>query len=210
MVTRVGIVDYAISNLASVRNALCHIGVEVAVIRDPGEMTGFTHLVLPGVGSFARGMENLHRTGFVTPIRNWARAGRPLLGLCLGMQLLGEEGEEFGPVEGLGLVPGRIVKMRLADTSLRLPHIGWNEVIPRRNGRMLEGLGDSPAFYFVHSYGYAEACADYVTGVCDYGGEQVALIERGNLLGAQFHPEKSQKAGLALLANFAACSASDA
>jgi glutamine amidotransferase len=202
MAIRVGIVDCSISNLASVLHAFRHIGAETTVTRDPDELNTFTHLVLPGVGSFAKGMENLRATGFVVPLHDWASAGKPLLGLCLGMQLLAEEGEEFGPNGGLGLIRGRVVKMKPADPALRLPHVGWNEVAQSGASRLLVGLGDSPTFYFVHSYCYGEPGADYVTGTCEYGGPQVALVEHGNVFGAQFHPEKSQKAGLTLLANF--------
>jgi imidazole glycerol-phosphate synthase subunit HisH len=210
MNARVGIVDYAVSNLTSVRQAFRHLGAEAEVTRDPGRLGGFTHLVLPGVGSFATGMANLQSAGLVEPIRDWAAEGRPLIGLCLGMQLLSEEGEEFGPTAGLGLIPGRVVRMKPADRSLRLPHVGWNEVERRGESRLLAGLGEAPAFYFVHSFCYADPDADYVTGCCEYGGPQVAVIERENICGAQFHPEKSQKAGLSLLANFVAGTGRDA
>lgn len=210
MSARVGIVDYAVSNLTSVLQAFRHLGAEAEVTRDPGGLADFTHLVLPGVGSFAAGMANLHAAGLVDPIRDWAAAGKPLIGLCLGMQLLSEEGEEFGPTQGLGLMPGRVVKMKPIDKTLRLPHVGWNEVERRQESRLLKGLGEAPVFYFVHSYCYHDPGADYVTGTCEYGGPQVAAIERGSIFGAQFHPEKSQKAGLALLVNFIAVANSDA
>ena len=203
MAVRVGIVDCSISNLASVLHAFRHIGAETVATRDPGELSMFTHLVLPGVGSFGKGMENLHAAGLVDPLRAWAGAGKPLLGLCLGMQLLSEEGEEFGPTGGLGLIRGRVVRLKPADPALRLPHVGWNEVTRSGKSRLLEGLGVAPAFYFVHSYCYGEPGAEYVTGTCEYGGPQVAVVEHGNVLGAQFHPEKSQRAGIELLGAFA-------
>jgi len=210
MKAKVGIVDYRVSNLTSVLQAFRHLGAEAEVVRESGQFGTFNQLVLPGVGSFATGMANLHASGLVEPICAWAKAGKPLVGLCLGMQLLAEEGEEFGPTPGLGLIPGRVSRMHCADKSLRLPHVGWNQVERRRNSALLAGLGEEPAFYFVHSYCYDDPDADYVTGTCEYGGPQVAVIERGNVFGAQFHPEKSQKCGLALLANFVALAAPNA
>lgn len=204
MKVRVGIVDYAVSNLASVANALRHIGAEPVLVRSAIELEEITHLVLPGVGSFAKGMENLRSAHLVKPLREWAAIGRPLLGLCLGMQLLAEEGEEYGPNAGLGLIPGKVVKMKLPQPELRLPHIGWNEVEIKGESRLARGLDASPSFYFIHSYAYNDAVADYVRGVCKYGGRWVAMIEQGNVFGVQFHPEKSQKSGLKLLANFVA------
>lgn len=204
MLVRIGIVDYAISNLASVANALRHIGAEPVLVRSAIDMQAVTHLVLPGVGSFAKGIENLRSARLIEPLREWAVSGRPLLGLCLGMQLLAEEGEEYGPNAGLGLIPGKVVKMTLAQPALRLPHIGWNEVQIKEESRLARGLDAEPTFYFIHSYCYHDAAADCVSGVCEYGGRQVAMVEQGNIFGVQFHPEKSQKSGLKLLANFVA------
>ncbi len=206
MAVKVGIVDCAISNLTSVLNAFRHVGADATVISDPDSLGGCTHLVLPGVGSFATGISNLEKIGFVAPIREWAQAGRPLIGMCLGMQLLAEEGEEFGPSKGLGLIPGRAVRVKTDDASLRLPHIGWNDVEQCGDSRLLAGTGAPSIFYFVHSYAYDDPLADYVTGICQYGGPQVAVVEQGNVFGTQFHPEKSQKHGLALLKKFIAIS----
>lgn len=208
MPVKVGIVDCAISNLTSVLNAFRYLGADVTVISNPDSLEYCTHLVLPGVGSFASGITNLKRTGFVSPIREWARAGRPLIGMCLGMQLLAEEGEEFGLSKGLGIIPARIVRVKTDDPSLRLPHIGWNDVQQRGDSRLLAGTGVPSIYYFVHSYVYDNPQAEYVTGICQYGGPQVAVVERGNVFGTQFHPEKSQKHGLALLKKFIAISVS--
>lgn len=204
MTIRVGVIDYSISNLASVLNALRHIGVEAERVRDGQRIDQFTHLVLPGVGSFATGMANLRDYGLIEPLRAAAARGTPLLGMCLGMQLLAEEGEEYGPTVGLGLLQGRIVRIETGCSELRLPHVGWNDVTPRDKSRLLADLPTTSNFYFVHSYAYSAPDADYVTGVTDYAGPQVALVEQGNLFGAQFHPEKSQKHGLQLLKNFVA------
>ena len=204
MTIRVGVIDYSISNLASVLNALRHIGVEAKRVRDGQRIDQFTHLVLPGVGSFATGMANLRDYDLVEPLRAAAARGTPLLGMCLGMQLLAEEGEEYGPTAGLGLLPGRVIRIETGGSELRLPHVGWNDVTPRGESRLLAGLPTPSTFYFVHSYAYSAPDADYVAGVTDYAGPQVALVEQGNLFGAQFHPEKSQKHGMQLLKNFVA------
>jgi len=206
MMIKVGIVDCGISNLTSVLNAFHHIGVEVVVIADPVGFKYCTHMVLPGVGSFTTGIKNLEKSGFVPYIREWAWAGKPLIGMCLGMQLLAEEGEEFGLSKGLGLIPGRVVKVKTNDTALRLPHVGWNDVKIDKKSRLLGGIDNPTDFYFVHKYGYDDPTASYVTGIYQYGGAQVAIIEKGNVFGTQFHPEKSQKNGLGLLRNFIALS----
>ena len=206
MIIKVGIIDYGISNLTSVFNAFHHIGVEVEVIANPVGFKYCTHMVLPGVGSFSTGIKNLEKSGFVNHIREWAYAGKPLIGMCLGMQLLAEEGEEFGLSKGLGLIPGRVVKVKTNDPALRLPHVGWNDVKIAERSLLLGGIDNPADFYFVHTYGYEDPTASYVTGVCQYGGAQVAIIEKGNVYGTQFHPEKSQKNGLTLLRNFIALS----
>ncbi len=200
--TQVGLIDCGTSNLTSARNAFEHLGFAVEATRDPEALSGFSHLVLPGVGSFVAGMANLAADGMDDAIRQAARAGKPLLGICLGMQLLAEAGEEFGDTAGLGLVPGRIGPLSPADDSLRLPHIGWNEVDPRGDSQLLAGLDLPTCFYFVHGFGFDDPAAAMVRGVCDYGGPVVAVIEQDNVCGVQFHPEKSQAAGLALLGNF--------
>jgi len=202
--TRVGVIDCGFGNLASVRNAFEHLEVPVETVWAPAGLAACSHLVLPGVGCFQAGMGRLRARGLDEAIRREVAAGKPLLGLCLGMQLLAAEGSEFEPAPGLGLVPGRVVRLAPEDGSLRLPHIGWNDVAFRGPSPLLEGMGEGAAFYFVHSYGFEDADAPMVRGVADYGGAVVACIEQGHVFGAQFHPEKSQAAGLALLGNFAA------
>lgn len=202
--TRIGLIDCGLGNLASVRNAFEHLGVPVETVRAPDGLFACSHLVLPGVGSFQAGMKRLRARGLDEAIRREVAAGKPLLGLCLGMQLLAAEGSEFEPAPGLALVPGRVIRLAPQDAALRLPHIGWNDVAFVSPSPLFEGLGEGTAFYFVHSYGYDDPEAPTVRGIADYGGPVVACIEQGRVFGAQFHPEKSQAAGLALLANFAA------
>lgn len=198
---RIGIVDYGVNNLTSVLNAFRHLGFSVEAVDSPVRLGGFTHLVLPGVGSFPSGMAHLRASGFVDALPRAVAAGMPLLGLCLGMQMLAEGSDEFETTQGLGLVPGRVG--RLSCAGLSLPHVGWNEVLLRRASRLMDGLDAGTPFYFVHSYAYAAPTEETVVGVCNYGGLVPAVIEHGNIYGTQFHPEKSQKAGLALLRNFA-------
>lgn len=198
---KVAILDYGVGNLASVANALRAGGADPFLCTSAAQAKAADHLLLPGVGSFPEGMINLRRSGLDEVVVQLAQAGRPILGICLGMQMLAALGEEFEPIEGLGLVPGRICRLAPGAPEFRLPHIGWNDV-DFSGGRLSTGLGATAAFYFVHSYGYDEPGADYVTGTCDYGMPVVAIIEKGNVVGTQFHPEKSQRAGLTILRNF--------
>jgi glutamine amidotransferase len=190
MKPKVGIIDYSISNLSSVLNAFHFIGVDAEVTSSPTKIEQFTHIVLPGVGSFSKGMENLNKSNMIEPLSDWALLNKPLLGLCLGMQLLSDSSEEFGKNIGLGLISGNIKKIDVSSSKLRLPHVGWNVVVQSRESRLLKNIPDESSFYFVHSYCF------------EYGGQQVAIVEKGNIFGVQFHPEKSQSAGLSLLKNF--------
>ena len=199
------IVDYSKGNLRSVANALEAVGASPRVTADAADLTTADAIVLPGVGAFADGMRNLHERGLVEPLRQAVAGGKPVLGLCLGMQLLAERGTEHGTVEGLGLVPGEVV--RLPSNGVRIPHIGWNDVRFMRTDGLYDGLGETQDFYFVHSYALRVNDARLVSGVCVHGDEFVASIEDGTVFGTQFHPEKSQAAGLAVLSNFVrACS----
>lgn len=202
MKARVAVIDCSISNLTSVQNALEFLGAEVSIVREPDAIGDPTHVVLPGVGSFGRGMASLRESGLDETVRAAAGRGTPLIGLCLGMQLLGESGYEFGHTSGLGLLPGVVRKVSPSDPSLRLPHVGWNDVEFRRQSFLTRDLGNSATFYFVHSYAYESADSPAVLGTCEYGGPFAAVMEQENIFGAQFHPEKSQRAGLTLLRNF--------
>ena len=199
--TRIGIVDCGISNVGSVRNAFRMFDKDAFLIHKPAELADCSHIVLPGDGSFPEGMDRLAKTGLDEAVIISAAAGKPILGICLGMQLFADEGEEFGLHQGLGLVRGRITRMNVE--SLPLPNVGWNDVSLRAASRLVGNLGDKAAFYFMQSFAYDDAAADYVVAICDYGGDRVAAIESGNVFGVQFHPEKSQRAGLQILKNFA-------
>ncbi|BAD41820.1 imidazole glycerol phosphate synthase subunit HisH [Symbiobacterium thermophilum] len=196
---RIVIVDYGMGNLASVRNALRAVGFEAAVSDDPAAVAGADGLVLPGVGAFGTGMQNLARRGLDQAVRQAAAAGRPVLGICLGMQLLLAEGDEGGPRPGLGLLEGRVA--RLPD-GLPLPQIGWNLVEPQRDHPLFAGLPTPFWAYFDHAYAVEGEPPSTALALTDYGRTYPSVVGRGNLLGIQFHPEKSSRAGLRMLANW--------
>lgn len=196
----VAIADYGSGNRRSVQTALEHVGAQAVVSRDPGLLGRAAGLVIPGVGAFPAAMEALRGYGLAEAITGFAAGGRPVLGACLGMQLLFEESEEQGGSEGLGLLPG--VVRRLDCGALKLPHIGWCEVSWEGPSPLLEGLPDPAFFYHVHSYAPVPADPDEVLGLSDYGGSFVSVAGRDNVFGVQFHPEKSSRNGLAMLANF--------
>ena len=196
----VAVLDYGVGNLHSAAKALDRAGAEVQVVPAVAAAAGAAGLVVPGVGAYGACLSGLASAGGAEAVAGWLATGRPLLGICVGMQLLFEASEE-GPVsDGVGVVPGKI---RRLTGPVKIPHIGWDEVTVRPGSRLLAGLGDGTRFYFVHSYA-PEPDGAAVAAVCDYGGRFAAAVEQGNLFGTQFHPEKSGKAGLALLANFVA------
>jgi imidazole glycerol-phosphate synthase subunit HisH len=202
--TRIGVIDCGISNVGSVRNAFDYLGIPCGLVSWAGDLGDYSHVVLPGDGSFPVGMRMLRERGLDEAIRAASRRGTPLLGICLGMQLLADRGEEFGVTEGLGLTCGHVVQMRPNHPDLAVPQIGWNDVTFYRETRLSHGLGERAPFYFMQSYAFADPSASAVAGVCEYGGPVVAVIEQGHVFGVQFHPEKSQRTGLAILKNFAA------
>jgi glutamine amidotransferase len=194
----VAVLDYGVGNLHSAAKALDRAGADVRVVATVEEAGGAAGLVVPGVGAYGACLSGLASAGGAGAVAGWLEGGRPLLGICVGMQLLFEASEE-GPVsDGVGVLPGKI---RRLTGRVKIPHIGWDEVAVRSGSRLLAGLGDGTRFYFVHSYA-PEPDGDAVAAVCDYGGPFAAAVEHGNLFGTQFHPEKSGAAGLALLANF--------
>lgn len=195
------LVDYGMGNLKSVQNAFAAVGQQLDRTADSDRVAGADALVLPGVGAFGDGMANLGARGLVEPIRSAVRSGTPLLGLCLGMQLLADRSVEHGDHEGLGLVPGTVDRLRPANASLRVPHVGWNDVAPTDGSTLYEGL-EHPTFYFVHSYVFRPDDAGVVNGVFEYGEAFTASVECDNVYGTQYHPEKSQRDGLAVLERF--------
>ena len=196
----IAIVDYGMGNVKSVLNALKLIGVPATLTADPHDLERSTHLILPGVGAFPDGMQALSERGLIPLLsREIQEKRKPFLGICLGMQLLADHGEEGGSTQGLGWIAGKVRRLRVG--SERLPHIGWNNVAFGENP-LLSNITD-PTFYFVHSYVFVPAERHAVIGTCEYGETFAAILQQGNVFGTQFHPEKSQKSGLALLKNFA-------
>ncbi len=194
----VALVDYGVGNLHSAAKALDRAGADVRVVPTVAEAAGAAGLVVPGVGAYRACLEGLGTAGGPAAVAEWLAGGRPLLGICVGMQLLFEASEE-GPVSGgVAALPG---KVRRLGGGVKIPHIGWNQVTVRRGSRLFAGLPDDARFYFVHSYA-PEPDGEAVAAVCDHGGRFAAAVESENLFGTQFHPEKSGRAGLALLGNF--------
>lgn len=195
----IGIVDYGRGNLRSVEKALGKVGFPARIMSRPEELAGVDGVILPGVGAFADAMGALQRGEWVGPLLEYARSGRPFLGICLGMQVLFEVGEEHGEHAGLGLLAGRVVKF---PPGGKVPHMGWNNVTLRRESPLMAGIPDESFFYFVHSFYAQPADPDTVIGSSVYGLVFPAIVGKGNVWGAQFHPEKSSPWGLTILANF--------
>lgn len=200
--TRVSVVDYGMGNLGSVRRSLEECGARVEVIRDPARLADAGRVVLPGVGAFADGMKRLAEGGWVQAIRQKVEGGTPLLGICLGMQLLADQGEEGGLTPGLGLISGKTIRLVADAPQTRIPHVGWNEVNAARPSAVLEGIRSGSDFYFVHSYHLVPDDRGSVIATTPFCGGFVSAVEKGSVTGVQFHPEKSSKAGLQLLKNF--------
>ncbi|MBY6274449.1 MAG: imidazole glycerol phosphate synthase subunit HisH [Bacillaceae bacterium] len=197
---RIAIVDYGMGNLASVRNAFRAVGYAAEISADPAAVAEADGIVLPGVGAFGTGMRNLAERGLAEAVRAVAAGGRPVLGICLGMQLLFEEGEESGAGPGLGLLPGRVT--RLPD-SVKLPQIGWNLVeVVQPQHPVFAGLPSTYWAYFDHAYAADVVDSEAVLATTDYGRIYPSVVGRGNLIGIQFHPEKSSRVGLQMLSNF--------
>ena len=198
----IAIIDYGVGNLFSLRCSLERIGAEAVVTSDPEVIARADKLILPGVGAFAAGMEKLASSGLDQLIRELAAAGKPIMGICLGMQMLFEKSYEYGVHEGLGLLKGNVVSMagRIPE-ALRIPHIGWNALQMRRESRLLRYVREGDWVYFVHSY-FAADCEESVIATAEYGAAITAAVELGNVCGCQFHPEKSGQVGLAILRGF--------
>lgn len=197
----IGILDLEIGNLRSVTNAVYRLGFDPKLVSKPEELTDLTHLIIPGVGQFATAMRHAGERALVQPVKEFASAGRPTLGICLGMQLLATYGIEGGEVDGFDLIPGKVRRLSV-EGGLRLPHVGWNRVILRHAHPVLEGLKPDRDFYFVHSYSFDCRDPEDALAETDYGARFVSVVARENVVGFQFHPEKSQANGLRLLERF--------
>lgn len=198
------IVDYGMGNIASARRAIEECGGRVFVSDDPLGIRDADRIVLPGVSAFPLAMARLREAGWVEALRSAVREdGLPLLGLCLGMQLLADESDEGIRTQGLGLIPGRVERVIPSNSSELVPHVGWNEV-HHRNDPLFEGIPSGADFYFVHSYHFVPKDSVSIAATTPYAGELVCAVRQGNVAGVQFHPEKSSRAGFRLLKNFLA------
>lgn len=201
MSANIAIIDYGMGNLRSVQKGLERVGYPAAVTRDSEAIESADGVVLPGVGAFRACMDNLREYGLIDTVRRAVESGKPFLGICLGMQLLFEESEEFGRVEGLGLLPGKVV--RFADRpGLKVPHMGWNQIRKAKYVPHLEAVADGASVYFVHSYYVDPRDPSVIATTTDYGGDFVSAVARDNVFATQYHPEKSQAVGLKILENF--------
>lgn len=200
---KIALIDYGAGNLHSVDNCLRSLELDPILVSGPDQLDGATHLILPGVGSFGDCMEQLRSRGLLEPIREWVAVGKPYLGICLGYQILFDSSEESPGVEGLGIMAGKVRRFQ-EQPGLKIPHMGWNVAKPLHPQQgMWQGLGEEPYFYFVHSF-FPEPSDDSVVAArTDYGADYFAsAVELGSVVACQFHPEKSQAAGLRLIQNF--------
>jgi glutamine amidotransferase len=195
----IALIDYDLGNLRSVEKALATVGADVRLTSDPDVILAADKVVLPGVGAFGDGMANLRRRGLDEVVQTVVARETPLLGICVGMQVLFEEGEEHGRHRGLGLLPGVVRRFESAD--LKVPQTGWNQILPARATALLRGLAPGDYAYFNHGY-YCVAAAAETLAYTEYGVRYASVVGRGRLYGVQFHPEKSQRVGLTILRNF--------
>jgi glutamine amidotransferase len=199
--TTVGVIDTRLCNIDSLSRAAVMCGAHVVRVCTPSDLDHASHIIIPGVGAFSAAMANITSSGVADAVRRQAEAGTPILGICLGMQMLGNSSEEGGRTDGLGLISGKVVRLEpLADEAI--PHIGWNEVRFVANQKCLNGIQTSSDFYFVHSYRFVPDSPADILGMTPYCGDFASIIAHDNVVGVQFHPEKSMKNGLQLLRNF--------
>ncbi len=197
------IIDYGMGNLLSVQRAFEKCGSDAVIIDNPLELREAERIVLPGVGAFPDAMDNLRKNGWVEELnRAVLEKETPLLGICLGMQLLADKGYEVRECDGLGYIPGEIVRFTQTQEKERIPHVGWNEILKREDSPLFDGIADGTNYYFVHSYHFQVANEENIATVTPYCGEFVSSVVKENIVGTQFHPEKSQKAGFKLIKNF--------
>jgi glutamine amidotransferase len=201
----IALIDYGISNLRSVQKAFEHLGTEVTLVDAPDRLAQADRLILPGVGAFPAGMKGLQARGLIEPIKQAARDGKPLIGICLGMQLLFDSSDEMGETQGLSLLPGCVTRIGGSSSvvrSLKIPHMGWNQLDLVRDHPLVRNLVSGSYAYFVHSYAVYPNQRDIILATTEYGGSFVSIVGRDKVCGLQFHPEKSQAVGLKLLRNF--------
>jgi len=196
------IIDYGMGNLRSVQKAFEKLGFAAQICADPAQVAAADRLVLPGVGAFRDAIHELNRLGFPDPIRDFVASGKPFLGICLGLQLLFDVSYEDGEFEGLGIVPGKVVRFD-SQPGLKIPHMGWNALSVTKPCSLFDDIPVDSQVYFVHSYHVVPTDRSVVAATSNHGGDFVAAISRDNLFATQFHPEKSQRVGLKLLENFA-------
>jgi len=198
----IAIVDYGVGNLFSLKSSFTAIGAEVTVTADPEVLRAADKIILPGVGAFEDAAKKLRKSGLDLVLKEQAAAGKPLMGICLGMQLLFDKSYEYGEHEGLGLIPGVVRPIaEVAPADYKIPHIGWNALHFQKESPLFSNIREGDCVYFVHSY-YAADCDPDVIATAEYGPELTAAVARGNVYGCQFHPEKSGNVGLAILKAF--------
>ncbi|MEA3512846.1 MAG: imidazole glycerol phosphate synthase subunit HisH [Campylobacterota bacterium] len=198
----IAIVDYNMGNLASVYNACKLLDKEADIVSDPDRLKNYGRVILPGVGAFTDAMEHLENTGMKKAVKEFAKSGKPIIGICLGMQLLFESSEEFGDTQGLGLIPGKVVafdKSKMDMDDHKVPHVGWNKIF-HKESKLFDGL-ENPYLYFVHSF-HAVCDDKYTIGTTHYGYDFVSAVQKDNIYGFQPHPEKSHDNGIKILKNF--------
>ena len=199
----IAIVDYNMGNLASVYNACKLIDVKADIVSDPEKLQNYSRVILPGVGAFADAMNHLESTGMKKAVLDFAKSGKPMIGICLGMQLLFDSSQEFGDTKGLGLIPGKVVafdKSRMDMDDHKVPHVGWNKLFHKKDSKLFKGL-ENPYLYFVHSF-HALTSEKYTIGTTHYGYDFASAVQKDNIYGFQPHPEKSHDNGIQILRNF--------
>ena len=198
----VGIVDYGVGNLFSLKSSFKYIGESAELVSDEKSILACDRLILPGVGAFGDAADALKKTGLGDAVKKFAQSGKPLMGICLGMQLLFEKGLEFGEHEGLGLIPGKVISIAPLVNNNKVPQIGWNSLVfTQTKGDIYKNTENGEFVYFVHSY-HAECPIEYITAQTEYGAMLTASVQNGNVMGTQYHPEKSGEAGLMILKSF--------
>ena len=197
----IGILSVGLGNIGSIQSAIHNLGFDSILVSSPNDFADISHLILPGVGNYSAAISDLKFKQLDEQIIDYAASGRPLLGICLGMQLLSTLGEEGGSSQGLGLIPGQVVKIP-SSSKLRVPHMGWNDIDSKFDHPVFYGVRKGVDFYFVHSYHFKADSQETVISTVEYGLTYTAAIGKENIIGTQFHPEKSQKNGLRILENF--------